>query len=749
MSVDLEVLKKFGTTNERLRAVFTAEEGSEDHKLRTKWEDRIRSRIHEGAMFGLQNYQFYAAADLAWDGNLITKELVPLALYAQGKITLKELEPQLKSISEETRAKFVKKDEKDELVFDAPAFMKVMINIPRALITKRLATLSSRYIKQYPFLKYEPLGTSYVAQLRADALSQRVEMITNEYGYRHDLIQAIREMLTYSHIVEFVESQWDIEKTVRRKASAEGVGPDELLTETVISREGLLYKRPHPSRVFYDMAYPMASLNTDTGCSYIGYWDLVPYREIRDSKAFFNKDNIEFDSAFTNKIAAFKSYWALYAANSAVNFPEAGFGMDVAGANERDKLSGTYSSDEGDNTIMRTVYFEKIIPRDVGIGKYPYPVWVRLCVAADERVVFAEIIPYTPATVWQYNCADGKVLNNSFAHECIPWGDQASNMLTNLLYAQRAALIKIISADIDQIGDEKLVKQLRDMVTGDGIYTKPILIEHKGVQSAEMGLDHRQVVQISETTALADPTLYFRSLMQLLSIAERVLGTSANEQSQSEPREVSATESATIQGAVSTNVAFMGSGIDEAIAAKKKQLFNALMACGQSRVVVPVVNRYTRKTIKAAGFEPMSEDQEGEGLNENYIGDARKVTIVGTKDCFEYDYTYSSRDGADRPSETKAAEVLVQLLQPLSQIRNGELIASLGKQQVYDMFNAIFRKAGVGDDVRFDLVDGESDEIPSGDPANDGKAAMEQALSQIAGVLEQMNQRLTKLEQTA
>ena len=90
MLVDLHVLKeRFGTSNERLKHIFTARADSDDAKLRKTWEDRIESRIHDGVMWGIKNYQFYYAADLAWDSNLISKEIIPLSLYAQGKIQVK------------------------------------------------------------------------------------------------------------------------------------------------------------------------------------------------------------------------------------------------------------------------------------------------------------------------------------------------------------------------------------------------------------------------------------------------------------------------------------------------------------------------------------------------------------------------------------------------------------------------------------------------------------------------------------
>src|SRR5688500_4915369 len=106
MLVDFDILEKFGTNDAAIRCLFTADSDSPLADKRKAWEDRIEAGIQEGVTFNLKNYQFYAASDLAWDSNIITKELVPLQLYAQGKISFQALEPQIKNLSAEDRARF-------------------------------------------------------------------------------------------------------------------------------------------------------------------------------------------------------------------------------------------------------------------------------------------------------------------------------------------------------------------------------------------------------------------------------------------------------------------------------------------------------------------------------------------------------------------------------------------------------------------------------------------------------------------
>lgn len=103
--IDFEILEQFGTTNDRLKQVFTAKEGC-DLAYRKKFEERMEARVQEGVAFNLRNYKIHAASDLAWDGQAITGEIVPLMQYAQGRIDFKAVSKQLKDLGPTTVKKF-------------------------------------------------------------------------------------------------------------------------------------------------------------------------------------------------------------------------------------------------------------------------------------------------------------------------------------------------------------------------------------------------------------------------------------------------------------------------------------------------------------------------------------------------------------------------------------------------------------------------------------------------------------------
>lgn len=746
MLLDFDILeKKFCTTKDSFRTLFTADYTTELGKKRKIWEDRIEARIHEGTMFGLKNYQFYAAADLAWDSNIITRELVPLQLYAQNKITFAALKDQIKDLPEETREQFCKKNDRGEIVgIDIPAFHKVVVNLVRSFITRRASALAVRYTKLQPLYRYETHSRSFVSKLRGDVLSQRVEMIVNSYGYRHDMIQSIREMLLYGHSLEFAATAWDKDTQYRKKARADGVDTskdDSFEPEAYIAREGILYTRPHPSRKFWDNAYPVASINTDSGCTYMGYWDTPRMRDVLTNPVYFNRDKIQRDQTWLTTIASYKGYWELYSATAPVNFLGADMGTDVPGANNRTNNVGLYTSEMGDQTSVRCEYREKVIPKEVGLGDYPFPVWVRLVVVGGRTVVYGEVLPSTPATYWGYNEDDNRQINNGWAHDIMPWQDLMSNGLSNLQLSHRAALIKLIMLDIDLVNDPDVLKKIRETVKGEAIFNRPHLVEFKGSQLASMDEKPREALQVAETQPVQDVTMYYKSLMQIYALAERVLGMSANESAQSEPREISATESTNIAATTQTTIAFMGIGVDEAVDAKKRQIYESFEALGQSRVQVPAVNRYMKSTIRKAGFKVLDEAEDGTGSS-MYV--EKGQTLMGTKESLVYDYNFSSRDGSERASNAKAAEVLVNLLAQLVQFPG--FAETLGKERLFMLLNEVVLLSGAGVDLRFDLQDGEPTVLPSGDPATDSKEAIEEAISQVIAAIEQNRVKTDQLE---
>jgi len=735
--IDFDILRKYGSTKERIKEVFTCVDptNTSAYEARKDFEERISSRIDDGQRRNLAAYQLYAAADLAWDSAPILKENVPLMLYAQKKIKLDSCASQLESLG--CADKFVVKDEAGTIKdINLPRLYEVSVNLVRSYLTRRVAAQATRFTNLYPQFKYEPRSTSLVGKLRGDALSQRIEMIVDQYGYRHLQTQAIRDMFLYSRAILFPACSWETQKQFVCREVEPGLEGDEVLVESKITKEGVPYVLPHQSRVFWDTAYPMSSLNTDTGATYCGFWDVRKFRDIAYDPAYFNRKAISFSDRGAGLYNNYAAYFGIYYADVAIKFPnipppdDGAFGL--AEQNDRKSMSGLYSENESDSSVLVTEYFEKVIPKDAGLGSYPYEVWLRLVVASDKTVIYGEFLPSIPAVYFGYNENDSRQNNISLAHELMPFQDQISNLLSQMLMTAKTDLLKLVMLDIDML-DDKHRAALEKTLASKDYYVHPILVEYSGTKARNMG-QAPNPISIQSIKTESTITEHFRAISNLLSIVERMMVLSPQELGQPAPREISATEVTEIAASTNTVYSFIADAIDEGRAAWKKQLYESLIALGGETIQVPVINRYTEETIKAAKFELVTEQGA-----EDADPIPKELEVRGTKKALIHEYIFSSRDGAERSSNQQAAQTLTQLVGQLFSMP--ELVQAIGKKRIYEMLNEIFRLSGSGYDLKLELEDGEDTQIG---PSPDQIQQLAQAVQQMA---QQVNQQGQQLEQ--
>lgn len=720
--IDFDILKQYGTDNHAIRRLFTAKEGDKLHKFRTAWEEKIQDRIDDGIRSTFQVYPIYAAADMAWDGPIITRHVVPLIQYAQGKIGFERACSYIEDseISEELKEKFCELDPKTREIksIDMGGFVEIAVNMGRSFVQRRHAAQVARRLAYYPFFKYDPRSTSYVAKLRGDVLSQTIEVIVDQFGYRHLASQIIRDFLLYPHVVVFPSQGWIVNRQLQRRVDGDGnviMTEDEdgirrIATESEVIREGIPMVNPHPSRVFYDSAFPLSSINHDGGCRWVGFWDIKRFGEIAYNPHYFNREEIPHINTLSAVFDSYQDYFDAYFPCK-IDWPSRG-SADVAGMNDREKNVGLYTANDDDYGIALTEYREKVIPADVGLGDYPYPVWVRLVVANERTVVYGEILPSLPAVYFGYNESDNREVNQSFMHEVLPWQDQASNMLTQLLYTQKQSLLKVITMNLDAVSP-KMRAEFRKIMKGDAYLSHPLVIEYSAEAARSLGIDPKEVMQIHEADQIRDVSLIFRSLLQLTSLAERMMNFSPQELGQPSPREISATEVLEIANTTQTTYQFIGRGLEYGFDAMKQMLYESLIAKGEGRVVAPVSRRYRKETIERAGFQMLQEDEEA--IAGSTLADPRGMTVIGTYDRLVYAYNFTSRDGYERVSDQRSAEILTQLLPQLAAIP--QVAERIGMDGFYKIINSIVRMSGAGVDLALELQEGEDNEVAVGEPS--------------------------------
>lgn len=746
MPVDFDILDSVGTTHERLKEICTAvpfaegqqvtdeerERKDEDIKIRKKLEKMIGDRLMENIEFSMQNHYLYSAVDLAWDSTPINKATYPMMLYAQGRMDLTSCLNQLSQVA--CAQQYLVKDVTGKQItgINLPKFYDVNVNLVRSVITRRLAAQSNKYNNLFPFYKYESRSTNAVGKLRADVVSQRMDIMADQFDHRHHDVQVFRDTLLYGHCVDFVRCAWEREmqwekENVPEELEIEG----EVPKRTIITKEGIAFTNPHPTRVFWDNCYPLSSINSDTGCEYIGFWDVVRYKDVVFNTKYWNRYMVHYSSNVVTLFSTYAQYFSQYYCT--IRPPS--LSIDLTGSNDRKNNVGIYAGDMNDTSMILANYYTKLIPKDWGIGDYPYPIWFRFVCAGENTIVYAERMPSTPAAVASYNENDNRQVNISVAHELMSYQDQMTNLLSYLLNCIRADNVKVMVVDIDSSAhDPSIITKFREQIRGRNFNSETAILEVSVKMLRDLGIDPTKVVHLVETKSTSIEII-FRAMTHLIQLVERLMALSPQEQGQPSPREITATESNMIAGTTESVYGFISDAFDEFRAAKKRILYESFIAKGDQNIRVPVINRYTEKVVASAGLKTVPEEQE-------YFRDnlaPRKQTIIGTKDKLIHDYIFTSRDGAERPVNSQSANTLVQLAGIL---QAPVLLSALGKEKLYEIINEIFRLAGAGVDLKLELAEGEPNAI-----GVDPNQQVQQVLSQLTDGQEQLNADIQQLAQ--
>ena len=722
--INYKVLNSVGTTAERAREVLTRVKPADYETLAQEEKDKIDkdlvsrkaleeliiSRTNEGISSSLRTYHLFSAADLAWDSTHITKRNIPLVLYAQKRITTPACAAALEKLG--CADEYVKKDAKgDPIEIKMPKFTEVYVNLIRSVITRRTAAQCNRFNNLWPFFKYESRSTNPVEKLRADMVSQRVDIMADQFGYRSLQTQAVRDMLLYGHSISFPRCSWEREVEwydANDSKSAGFASADKPDVKARITKEGVFWATPHPSRVFWDKAHPVWTLNSDSGCTYAGYWDVLKYSDVLQNPAFFNRQNISFNST-SNIYQTHPGYFQQYFTR--LSMPIIPEGEQTAHNDSKNQI-GVYSSEMGDSACFFTHHFCKLHPQMYGIGTYPYQVWFHFITAGDGQIVFVEIMPSCPAAVFSYNESDNRAANLSLAHELMPYQDQLSNLFSQLLECAKRDLFSvfILNKDVFPDNDEgkKAREAFRSSMEAEDFYAAMSVIEASFSHLRGVGIEASNpanILQIVRTPPNTQLNTIFQSISQLLNMAERLIALSPQEQGQMSPRETSATEVQIVATTTENVYSFISDSIDEGRAAWKRYNYDALISLAQDDLYLPVINRYPINVIQAAGFTPKGTDAEGSsGLN---VSGSKAFMLAGTKRSLIGDFFFSTRDGAERSSNVQGAQTLIQLMQVLQQ---PAVLQSITKEKFQEMISEIFRLSGAGVDLNMIVAPGQEDE---------------------------------------
>lgn len=720
--IDFQAAKELGLTNQRLREYFQSKQGDECYDKKERLLDVASSRINERIDASWEDYHIYSAIDLAWDSSPVNKYTIPLMLYAQGRVSV-DIATDLEKRPE--TSKYVQRTEHGKQI-NLPKFFETNVNLLRSVITRRLAAQSAKYNSLYPFFKFHPRVQTQKGRFLAEALSERVDIIADQYGYRHTQMQEMRNMLLYGHQFSFPSCSWEKDCYIYKS-------PQTGLRTSRIYREGINWILPHPTRTFYDTSHAASSLNTDSGCEYVGYWDVMRWGDIKNNPDFWNTDDVGFNGYQLDWFSNNKLYWNQYM--DVVKMPTVNVNS-LTETNDRLVRIGDYAASQDDASVVVTEYFVKVKPNQWGISDYSEPVWLRLKIAGDRTVIYAEIMPSSPCAVFSYNEHDNRLVNLSLGHEILPYQDQLTNLFTQLLETIKKDMftVGVLNEDAFPRTEEgqKVKESFRKLLEGKDYDGTTHVLMGSFEELAESGVNVNNVFTFVRTSPNHTIDNIFKAINRLLDMADRLMALSPQELGQVSPRETTATEVAAIATTTESVYGLISDCIDEARAAKKRIVYESLVSKGSDTVDVAVKAAYPEEMIQSMGFDVVVQD-EASGLPQQ----ESKLHIRGAVEALIHDYSFSSRDGAERVNNPQTAMTLIQLFQNI--VTQPMILQSLGKEKLFEIINTIFRLAGTGVHTSLQLKPGEDDNFVD-------QSATTEAINEIAGVIQEMDSRMTGLE---
>lgn len=719
--MNLQVLADHGVSTEAWRKIFEKADipkstaglksDSKDFKL-ARSVNRIRSRIEDGQRHNFKNYRVIHAMDKVWDTPFRQSTKTMVEDLLKGGELFNEIEMSkilkakgydLDSVVRET-GRLDPKTGKPEKTVVVPAFYEVTVPLVRSYLTVRKAKLVNDRNRD-PFLHYKPIINTPKNRTKTHVLTNRAQLMNTQYNYITALDQATFQMLLYpTGAIMFTLEDWHVEvqkryksttaeeavsteekpkkkkKGKKKKPDGDKLNPDHY--EDYIVREGLRQYVGHPSRSYIDRAFSPRTLNTDTGCRYVGFWKVVTYGEILDTEEFYNtaKINRTSDSFFSNNTDFFNSVYNTCALNY-------GAVSSTAAPSDREEtqLNSYYGQAESDRSVVLVEHREKLIPKDFGLGDYEHPIWARFVMAGDGTVVFAQPMGYVPATVWKDNGDDKRTEDASLALNLVGFQDHFENLLSQhiLTVKQNLANITLIDQNIfDRDKRSGILETLKNL--GEQYYRKLNIFPVDGKQ---IKVSQNSVSQAfySHKFPPMDTAGIIGSLKLILDLAERVLQFSNQEVAQQATHEQTREEIKGIAGSTTNVLEYTGLPVDQGMAAMGKQIHDAWNNYGEDDFAtsIPSDTPLTKPELEEMGFI----------LQQDIRMPNDPFPVKVDKSVMELPLFAVIPATRDRVSDAEAARVMAEFVRDLS--NNPMMAQALGSNQMIDLANQIAKLAGL------------------------------------------------------
>lgn len=556
-----------------------------------------------------------------------------------------------------------------------PVFTNIFVPIVMAYITIRWAKLfNDRNVT--PHFKYDPVQFTKENRLRCEVVTQAVQRMSSWFDYPADTKQTILQTLLYGVCINFPREAWFVENQEDEKG------------DKVIVREGLRFDMPHPSRTYYDQYHRVSGLNSNSGCCYAGHWALEKYQDIKDHPLYWNQNKISMGATSWFDLGASDFLEQVYPC--AMAFPTASNGAAGVGALDRQTEAANYygNGHEASATLI-TNHFERLIPKDHGLGTYEYPIWMRFKLASDTTVIWAEPLAFDRIPTYAYDADFNRSRFRSMALEIVPFQDQVGNLLTQWILSVQQNLINPIFYDKDKLPKE-YVKQLENL--GQKMMNGNLYFPFSSTENYKMNVNQKEAFfqpQFSRHDTNSIATL----ISGILGMLDRIMQLSPQEIGQAASHEQTAEESKIIAHNTSNRVEFTGTFIDAGDHAKKVMLYDAMMAHADEEIIVGVSSTLAgteeefKKLVEKLSLT-IADESTYDPSNPSMLR-----TVKAKKSAIRLENFASTRDKADRSDNAAVADAMSKIF--LSIAGNPVLIQSIGTVQLVELLNQIIVTAGL------------------------------------------------------
>jgi hypothetical protein len=668
---DIEYLRSKGVSSGAWKKIFSAEP--------TDWPPRIKklvellsNRTNDGFMLNLQEWRAYHAIDLAYDADfkqttptfvrhLLSQDLKPEAMLESLKAF---------GLSEETLFMRIQKDGKEFRVLNEPIFFQIFVPIVKAYVGTQLNTIFNER-NTTPILPFRPLKETPRDRVLCEIWSDLVNEIGTWYGYAAVKRQAIHQMLKYGIMLAFPREEWHYEEQIYDR----GDGPKR---ETV--KEGLRYNLPHPTRMFYDLSYPLTSLNTDTGCEFAGHWTVKKWGEILDNRMYWNRRKIFAGTNWFDSPLAGNYFQEVYPCT--LKFPVHNWGN----VTREDKQAWYNTATERDMAVFVTEQFMRLRPRDWGLGDYPYPVWCRFTLAGADTVIWAEPSAYTPPWFMGYDYDENAGRNSSLALELIPWQDHLGMILSQMLLTAKQNLANVIfynNQAVDKADIERIINSGEKMYRG---------MNFLGFDALQFGVARIDVDKIFHNIQFnrQDISQFLQMVPMLLSIMERVLRISAQAAGAAASHQQSKEEIIETGSATSNRTLFTASYVDEGLDAMRRQNHDAALTYMDPDVEVQISSNIPdlQKVIRELGFKVLHAGPH-------------KTLIKGKKKGIRLESFAAANTGPTSSKDVQLSQVIWQTVGVIA--GQEKLFAEVGAPLLLKLVELGMHLAGVPPEIRLEV----------------------------------------------